>query len=653
MKYLLAAFALAAATATVYWSGLHGPFLMDDFDALHPLARAQAAGQGWWEVLQGAPNHIRARWLSNLTFLVSHAAGGGTFPPDPYPYKLGNLVLHLLCGAACGVLARALARRWNATPMRATWVALLAGGLFLLHPLLVSTVLYPVQRMAQLSALFSLLAVWAYVEWRQRYDRLTPFRHAAGVAAVLGATGLAVLAKENGALVPLFIGVIELTAFAWPARESARRSRFDTGFGLACAAPLVLGGVLLAVRLPGIAASYSARDFTLVERLLTQLQVLPTYLGQVLWPRIGAMGLYHDDLVPVHSLDAVTLAAGLGLLAALAAALWLRRRAPAFAFGVLWFLAAHALEGSVIPLELYFEHRNYTALLGPALAVAWAITGLRPLPAAALGLALLATLAGQTARRAADWSDYPRWIEAEAAARPRSLRAGTDLFQHLAARGDLPAAVAERERLLRLHPAHAQPVLLKLRFACGGGPIAVQTFDAAELARLKTAAVGKDAFHVYLGIRNAVSERCADPDWNAFALAARQIAENPHQRRIPGARAAWLRLAAPARARSGQWDAVAAALDDVFALRDDDPRDHVLGMRAALELGDGRDYLRRRARLLGLVRGQLGALQEEVDRLDAAARTLPETPPAAAPAAPPVAPPQPTDPPLRLIPGGG
>jgi len=45
----------------------------------------------------------------------------------------------------------------------------------------------------------------------------------------------------------------------------------------------------------------------------------------------------------------------------------MRRRAPALSVALLFFFAGHLLESSAIPLELYFEHRNYL----PAMLLFW------------------------------------------------------------------------------------------------------------------------------------------------------------------------------------------------------------------------------------------------------------------------------------------
>src|SRR5699024_8372087 len=51
------------------------------------------------------------------------------------------------------------------------------------------------------------------------------------------------------------------------------------------------------------------------------------------------------------------------------AAWYLRHKNRWPLFALLWFFVAHLVESTVIPLELYFEHRNYLAIAGPLLAL--------------------------------------------------------------------------------------------------------------------------------------------------------------------------------------------------------------------------------------------------------------------------------------------
>ena len=67
-----------------------------------------------------------------------------------------NLILHLLTGGLVYLLTAALLSKLHIgelSPERVSLAAAIAACLWLLHPLHVSTVLYAVQRMAQLATL--------------------------------------------------------------------------------------------------------------------------------------------------------------------------------------------------------------------------------------------------------------------------------------------------------------------------------------------------------------------------------------------------------------------------------------------------------------------------------------------------------------------
>src|SRR5690606_25448236 len=101
------------------------------------------------------------------------------------------------------------------------------------------------------------------------------------------------------------------------------------------------------------------RDFSTLERLLTQPRVLCLYLWQILVPLPGHMPFYYDWLQPSRGLlqPWTTLPAIAALLALLGTAWRLRTRWPLFSLGVLLFFAAHFITSNVIGVELAFEHR--------------------------------------------------------------------------------------------------------------------------------------------------------------------------------------------------------------------------------------------------------------------------------------------------------
>ena len=231
--------------------------------------------------------------------------------------------------------------------------------------------LYVVQRMAMLSAVITLAALLAYVHGRQRMES---GRIRAGTVWVWLAfpalVGLATLSKENGVLAVPLAAVIELAYFT--SATSRRPLLVVALFGLTLVLPLRLRSRPFTLHPERLTNGYIGRYFTLVERVLTEPRILWDYVGAILMPNGPTLGLFHDDYPLSRELlePPATIVAIVAWVAAIAGALALRRRAPrSIAFGVA-FLVAHAMESTVLPLELYFEHRNYLAALGVLTTVA-------------------------------------------------------------------------------------------------------------------------------------------------------------------------------------------------------------------------------------------------------------------------------------------
>ena len=250
---------------------------------------------------------------------------------------------------------------------------------------------------------------------------------------------LGILCKENGALAPLLCAVLELGYFQTMARASRPQTVkvfFLTG--------LILPGLVAAAHfawpLSRLVNSYSGRTFTLGERLMSEPRALFDYIGDLLLPRGPTLGLYTDDFPVSHSLlqPATTLLAILALIGLVIIAVAARRRAPAVFTGILFYLAGHAMESSVFPLELYFEHRNYLPSIGVFLAVAGALKWfVDMLPRAAKDssharlwtfgvIALCATLASATTARAWVWQSWTTVVRQAVVQHPNSTRAQLD-----------------------------------------------------------------------------------------------------------------------------------------------------------------------------------------------------------------------------------
>ncbi|MGI9247927.1 MAG: tetratricopeptide repeat protein, partial [Woeseiaceae bacterium] len=147
-----------------YWPGLKGPFVLDDFGSISALGNR--GGVTNWDTFRafvfGGHAGPTGRPLALLSFLID----ANNWPTDPWPFKRTNLVIHLINGALLGVLTARILRILNFARHDVRWIALVSTACWLLHPFLVSTTLYAVQRMAQLSTFFIFAGLITYLYGR-------------------------------------------------------------------------------------------------------------------------------------------------------------------------------------------------------------------------------------------------------------------------------------------------------------------------------------------------------------------------------------------------------------------------------------------------------------------------------------------------------
>lgn len=442
-----------ALTGLAYWPGSSGGFLFDDIINITENPKVLINNLGWTELRQAAtsfPSGGLGRPISMLSLGINHALTG----LDPFYFKLTNLIIHLLCGIGLWLLTRLLLTTYRLrhnprlTESEIEWFSVAVSAAWLLHPFNLTGVLYIVQRMASLAALFMIFGLALYAWGRLRQLRGQRGAVLMGISVVVFGA-LAAFSKENGLLLPLLIFLVEWLIFGFQAPDKSTR-RFVIGFNVVVAViPGFLALGYLIARFDWVLASYGGRDFTLSERLLTQARVIWFYIQMILLPNSTQMGLYHDDILLSTGWLAppTTLPAMLGIIALLAGAIALRRRAPLLTFGILFFFAGHAMESTFLPLEIAHEHRNYLPMYGLILAVIYYLghrvirerLSLR-LQTAFMGVLILALVAG-TAIRASYWASDLELALVEARHHPNSARtnmqAGYLLFD-LADRGIQP-----------------------------------------------------------------------------------------------------------------------------------------------------------------------------------------------------------------------
>lgn len=390
----IAVVALAAYAGTL-WSSFH----FDDYALL--ADPAVTSSNGWWRVFR--PGQTRP--LTYFTFWLNYRLGG----MEPLGYHAVSLALHLAAVATAWVVFRRLA---------APWPALIATGVFALHPLQSEAVVYVFARATLLAALFCLLA------WR---DWLS-----GRVWRAAGWFVLAILAKEECVAFPVFLWGVEWLQgrwqqVYWPALAGMLAASVAAGVRLLYVASQTKGSGL--GRVEGITSwSY----------LLSQPKVIWNYFSLLLCP---VNQNFDHDMRVVIGWDWLSAAAIAGLMAVVGLALWRLRQGGVWLIGALVLLAPSS---SMIPLaDLMFEHRLYLPLISLAILAGLLLERL-PRPAVA---AILLALSAATWARGRVWAtEETLWSDA-AAKSPQKVRPKLHLAR----------AVAQKD------PQRARSLLLEAR----------------------------------------------------------------------------------------------------------------------------------------------------------------------------------------------
>ena len=366
-------FALTAVfvgTLIVYLPGVNGPFLFDDLTNIlqePSIAVDSLNAKSLWGIVSDGEQY-RTRPLSRITFALNYHFAGQQF--RAFDFKLVNLLIHLSNGALIYCLSWMLFTQvrlrvgLGETPAR--FLPLVAAVLWTLHPIQLTSVLYAVQRMTSLSALFVLMGLVAFTIGRCRLAQHLRFAMplmfgGLGVGVILGG-----LSKEPGLLIVLYAGIIELFFFQRATLSVVSRRHLRNFYLGTLAIPVIVGLLILITISESLFSLYDIREFGMFERLLTESRVLFFYLDLLAYPNLRQFGLFHDDIVFSTGLLTpwTTLASVLGWAAIIVVVIRGIRRQALWSFAVSWYLVGHLLESSFLALELVHEHRNYLPSFG-------------------------------------------------------------------------------------------------------------------------------------------------------------------------------------------------------------------------------------------------------------------------------------------------
>lgn len=368
LPYLLLIFSLLFVYVIYSW-GFSGALYYDDFRPLSGLANIHDLNSALFYIFNESSGPL-GRPISMLSFLLNT----NDWDQNLSGFFQINTLIHLFNGILVFFISCKIFNLIYSQSEKNKWLALAVSSLWLISPLLVSTQLIAVQRMASLSALFVFSGVLGYLKGLDVQKQ----RPTLGLCIQLGSififTLLAMFSKENGILLPLFTLALEYTIVQqYYQHQNFKKLRFILFFSCL----IVILGYLLST-IPHAEHSYSVRNYTLYERIITQPQILIDYVRLAFVPDIFSYNPFHDNYPKNTQLSGnlPAIFSSIIWLVLLIAALILRKKYTVFSFAILWFFAGHLLESTVIGLELYYEHRNYIAILGLYLLLVYAFNQL-------------------------------------------------------------------------------------------------------------------------------------------------------------------------------------------------------------------------------------------------------------------------------------
>lgn len=580
-------------TALAYWPGLKGELMFDDFVNLDLMSELDAGKITWEQAVLHNDSGPLGRPVAMLTFAANVLTSG----PDVWTYKYTNLIIHLLCGCLVfWVGGRLMLALPVLAPHRWMW-ALWISAAWLFSPLLVSTVIYVVQRMAQLSALLCLAGLLMYAIGRQNIER--DFRKGIGfiLAAFLVCWPAATFSKETGALFPALAFLVEIFIFRMAGTPLIRRLLWWL-FGITLFLPAVATVLLLCMRPDFVLKNYPYRGFTFFQRIITEPRIMGDYLQQLVLPQGGRMGLFHDDY-PI-STGPLSPPVTLFWLVFWPLALWMgwRQRASshrAIWFGLWFFVAAQLLESTIFPLELYFEHRNYLASFGIYFAVA-AIFSSIPLKSALtkrrLIYGLLATVplfyAVAMAQRVLAWRNTAQTLLTMEPSHLKSQRVASELAVWFSQHGDYENAEKRLKRLDRLRRSDSGAAAIRLLVDCLENK-PVSTEEKQQFGRVQDIAVDGLTTSALIQIAKLKSKnQCAAVDNDYLADLIGRWWRNT--RRLPNPNVVWnLHIAMANIFRTDKrYPAAVAHLQAATAMRPNETNTSLLEILVRLDQGNVR-----------------------------------------------------------------
>lgn len=301
--------------------------------------------------------HILYRPIACLSFGLNHYFG----ELNVFGYHLLNIFIHLISSI---FLFLFIYHTLNLPSLKTKYtthsysIALLSTILWAINPIQTQAITYIVQRMASLAGMFYIMSMYSYLRARKaevRHDKILFF-----IFCILSFV-LALGSKENAAMLPLSIFIYEILLLQKITVKNIRKNL--NVFFIVTGAILIVGFIYIYIQDGNIFSflnGYENRPFTLTQRLLTEPRIIIFYILLLLYPVPNRLSIAHSFQISTSLFNPIsTVLSILFIAGAIGYAIYSAKKRPLLSFCILFFFLNHAIESTIFPLELIFEHRNY------------------------------------------------------------------------------------------------------------------------------------------------------------------------------------------------------------------------------------------------------------------------------------------------------
>ncbi len=427
-----------------YLNSFHCSFHFDDITAFvnNPFIKNIHDLSNIWE-------YCPCRFITFLSLALNYHFG----QLHVFGYHLFNLAVHV----SAAFLVYWLALLTFSTPVmkeekitrHANLISLLAGLVFVSHPVQTEAVTYIWQRAASMAALFYLASLCLYVRSRLLQGINSKYYYIGAVVTAI----MAMFTKENVITLPLMIVLYEFSFF---------KVKQGIKYFLPFLFTLLIIPVTMLLTHMGQARYQEFQNvvggsggISPLQYLLTQGRVVVTYIRLVILPFNQNLEYDYPIFKSIFELPLLASFLFLGAIFILTKRLFLKYRLVSFS--ILWFFLTLLPESSFLPQkDVIFEHRLYLPMVGYSLFLVssgYYLIGKKNFKAMVIGLAIIIVCYSMlTYQRNKVWMDDRTLWGDVVSKSPRKAIGYNGLGLALYNKGDYEGAISNLKRAIEIDP---------------------------------------------------------------------------------------------------------------------------------------------------------------------------------------------------------